>query len=120
MRKPQRPPQGKEARKAGYSTICEIGEERIRRAGKQIMERELECLEKAGIIEKSDSTECDAQDTEEQAGGAISQQQLARLAALCAAASSGMSLVCNGRSNSFATRSRPRLRREIRLVCGDK
>ena len=50
MRKPQRPPQGKEARKAGYANICEIGEERIRRAGKQIMERELEGLEKEGVI----------------------------------------------------------------------
>jgi adenine-specific DNA-methyltransferase len=30
--------EGSEARKAGYNTICEIGKERIRRAGKQILE----------------------------------------------------------------------------------
>lgn len=30
--------EGSEARKAGYSTICEIGKERIRRAGKKIKE----------------------------------------------------------------------------------
>ncbi|MBR8801916.1 site-specific DNA-methyltransferase [Porphyromonas levii] len=33
---PEETPEGSEARKAGYSTICEIGKERIRRAGKQI------------------------------------------------------------------------------------
>ena len=31
-------PEGSEARKAGYDTICEIGKERIRRAGRQIKE----------------------------------------------------------------------------------
>ena len=31
-----------EARKAGYETICDIGEERIRRAGKKIRERTIE------------------------------------------------------------------------------
>lgn len=31
-------PEGSEARKAGYNTICEIGKERIRRAGKKIKE----------------------------------------------------------------------------------
>lgn len=35
---PEATPEGSEARKAGYSTICEIGKERIRRAGKKIRE----------------------------------------------------------------------------------
>lgn len=33
---PEKTPEKSEARKAGYDTICEIGKERIRRAGKQI------------------------------------------------------------------------------------
>ena len=33
-----------EARKAGYKTICEIGKERIRRAGKKIQEERLEAI----------------------------------------------------------------------------
>ena len=41
-----------EAFKAGYKNICEIGKERIRRAGRQILERSLESLEKEGLIEK--------------------------------------------------------------------
>ena len=35
---PEATPEGSEARKAGYNTICEIGKERIRRAGKMIKE----------------------------------------------------------------------------------
>ena len=35
---PEQTPEDSEARKAGYSTICEIGKERIRRAGKKIQE----------------------------------------------------------------------------------
>lgn len=35
---PEETPEDSEARKAGYSTICEIGKERIRRAGKKIKE----------------------------------------------------------------------------------
>ena len=35
---PEETPQGSEARKAGYNTICDIGKERIRRAGKKIKE----------------------------------------------------------------------------------
>ena len=35
---PEKTPEGSEARKAGYDTICEIGKERIRRAGKKIKE----------------------------------------------------------------------------------
>ena len=41
-----------EAYKAGYKNICEIGKERIRRAGRQILERSFESLEKEGLIEK--------------------------------------------------------------------
>lgn len=35
---PEPTPEGSEARKAGYNTICEIGKERIRRAGNKIKE----------------------------------------------------------------------------------
>ena len=35
---PEETPEDSEVRKAGYSTICEIGKERIRRAGKKIKE----------------------------------------------------------------------------------
>ncbi len=35
---PEETPKGSNAHKAGYKTICEIGKERIRRAGKQIKE----------------------------------------------------------------------------------
>ena len=45
-----------EAYKAGYKTICEIGKERIRRAGAQILERSLESLERDGMIEKIDKS----------------------------------------------------------------
>jgi type III restriction-modification system methyltransferase len=34
---PEATPKGSEARKAGYDTICKIGKERIRRAGKQVV-----------------------------------------------------------------------------------
>lgn len=37
---PEETPKDSEARKAGYNTICEIGKERIRRAGKKIKEAE--------------------------------------------------------------------------------
>lgn len=45
-----------EAYKAGYKNICEIGKERIRRAGDQILELSIKNLEKEGIIEKIDNT----------------------------------------------------------------
>ena len=45
-----------EAYKAGYKNICEIGKERIRRAGAQILERSLESLERDGMIEKIDKS----------------------------------------------------------------
>lgn len=35
---PEETPEGSEARKAGYNTICDIGKERIRKAGKKIKE----------------------------------------------------------------------------------
>ena len=35
---PEPTPEGSEARKAGYNTICEIGKERIRRAGQQVVD----------------------------------------------------------------------------------
>ncbi len=41
-----------EAYKAGYKNICEIGKERIRRAGNKILELSLENLEKEGVIER--------------------------------------------------------------------
>ena len=41
-----------EAYKAGYKTICEIGKERIRRAGEKILELSLKSLEREGVIEK--------------------------------------------------------------------
>ena len=42
---PEETPEGSEARKAGYDTICEIGKERIRRAGKKIKEEHPEVAE---------------------------------------------------------------------------
>ncbi len=42
---PEKTPEGSEARKAGYDTICEIGKERIRRAGKKIKEEKPEVAE---------------------------------------------------------------------------
>lgn len=36
VQKPEMTPEGSEARKAGYENICEIGKERIRRAGAKI------------------------------------------------------------------------------------
>lgn len=41
-----------EAFKAGYKNICEIGKERIRRAGRQIIERGLEPFVKDGLVER--------------------------------------------------------------------
>lgn len=37
MQLPEKTPEGSEARKAGYDTICEIGKKRIRRAGEDIL-----------------------------------------------------------------------------------
>lgn len=39
---PEETPEGSEARKAGYQNICEIGKERIRRAGRKILRELLE------------------------------------------------------------------------------
>ncbi len=49
---PEKCDEKSEAYKAGYKTICEIGKERIRRAGDQILELSLQNLEKEGVIEK--------------------------------------------------------------------
>jgi len=46
--------EGTEAAKAGYKNICEIGKERIRRAGNKILELSLENLEKEGVIVKNE------------------------------------------------------------------
>lgn len=43
---PEPTPEKSEARKAGYSTICEIGKERIRRAGKKIREENPEVADR--------------------------------------------------------------------------
>lgn len=43
---PEQTPENSEARKSGYNTICQIGKERIRRAGKKILE---ENKDKEGI-----------------------------------------------------------------------
>ena len=49
---PEKCEESSEAAKAGYKTICEIGKERIRRAGNQILELSLQNLEKEKVIEK--------------------------------------------------------------------
>ena len=49
---PEKCDEASEAYKAGYKNICEIGKERIRRAGVQSLELSLENLEKEGVIEK--------------------------------------------------------------------
>lgn len=49
---PEATAEDSEAYKAGYKNICEIGKERIRRAGDQILELSLQNLEKEGIVEK--------------------------------------------------------------------
>ena len=49
-----------EAYKAGYKNICEIGKERIRRAGDQILELSLQNLEKEGVIEKIEKSKLSA------------------------------------------------------------
>ena len=49
---PEKCDEKSEAFKAGYKNICEIGKERIRRAGRKILELSLESLEKEGVIEK--------------------------------------------------------------------
>lgn len=43
---PEETEEGSEARKAGYNNICEIGKERIRRAGKKIREENPEVAER--------------------------------------------------------------------------
>lgn len=45
--------EGTEARKAGYENICDIGEERIRRAGKKIKDELIEKKDNAGLLSES-------------------------------------------------------------------
>ena len=47
---PEQTPEDSEARKAGYATIPEIAKERIRRAGKKIMEEQKAKAEKEGLF----------------------------------------------------------------------
>ncbi|MGD9655371.1 MAG: site-specific DNA-methyltransferase, partial [Sulfuricurvum sp.] len=47
---PEPTPEESEARKAGYATIPEIGKERIRRAGKKILEEQKAKAEKEGLF----------------------------------------------------------------------
>ena len=47
---PEKCSESSEAYKAGYKTICDIGEERIRRAGKMIVEEYNKNNEKEGIF----------------------------------------------------------------------
>ncbi len=47
--------QKSEAHKAGYSTICEIGKERIRRAGKKILEEQASEESVGGLFDESES-----------------------------------------------------------------
>ena len=42
-----------EAYKAGYKNICEIGKERIRRAGEQIKQELIDKKEKAGMLDEN-------------------------------------------------------------------
>jgi adenine-specific DNA-methyltransferase len=56
---PEQTPENSEAYKAGYKTIAEIGKERIRRAGKKILEEHPEAVDKLDIgfrVLKVDST----------------------------------------------------------------
>ncbi|MDI6618067.1 MAG: site-specific DNA-methyltransferase [Clostridiales bacterium] len=46
---PEKTPENSEAHKAGYHNICEIGKERIRRAGKKILEKHPEAAGKLDI-----------------------------------------------------------------------
>ena len=57
---PEKCDEKSEAYKAGYKTICEIGKERIRRAGDQILELSLQNLEKEGVIEKIEKSKLSA------------------------------------------------------------
>lgn len=63
-----------EAYKAGYKNICEIGKERIRRAGKQILELRLESLEKEGVIEKRDDSKFSALSSKNSRHGSLEKE----------------------------------------------
>jgi adenine-specific DNA-methyltransferase len=50
---PEQTEEKSEAYKAGYKNICEIGKERIRRAGEQIKQELIEKKEKAGMLDEN-------------------------------------------------------------------
>ena len=50
---PEECQEGTEAKKAGYHTICDIGEERIRRAGEKIKQELVEKQKAAGMLEEN-------------------------------------------------------------------
>jgi len=50
---PEKTDEKSEAYKAGYKNICEIGKERIRRAGEQIKQELIEKKEKAGMLDEN-------------------------------------------------------------------
>ena len=56
---PEPTPEDSEARKAGYNTIPEIAKERIRRAGKKLLEEKKVKAEKEGGLFVNDSTKLD-------------------------------------------------------------
>lgn len=56
---PEQTPEGSEARKAGYATIPEIAKERIRRAGKKILEEQKAKAEKEGGLFAEDKNKLD-------------------------------------------------------------
>lgn len=53
---PEKTDESSEAYKAGYKNICEIGKERIRRAGKKILEEHAQKNAEAGLFANQDET----------------------------------------------------------------
>ena len=53
---PEKTEEGSEAFKSGYENICEIGKERIRRAGKKILEEQARKNAEAGLFANQDET----------------------------------------------------------------
>lgn len=56
---PEKTDESSEAYKAGYKNICEIGKERIRRAGKKIQEEQAQNKVEGGLFEATQSTKVD-------------------------------------------------------------
>ena len=55
MQLPEETEKGSEAYKAGYRTICDIGKERIRRAGKKILEEQEKIESDGGLFAQTES-----------------------------------------------------------------